>query len=876
MYKNLLIIIIVVFIAGISLYALNAPAFISNGANALDMLGQYGDNSAIPVPVYNKYISNNNPNGFSITPHTVAVDSAGHRLFISDRDNNRIFVYNLTAGNLFGDRVPDFVIGQQNFYTNMPGLTRSSLNTPTVIVFDSVGNRLFVADTGNDRVLVFNVSTITNGMNAAKVLGQSSFTVNNSGLTQKNFSGPLGLAYDLPNKRLFVADSSNRRIMVFNVGAISNGENAVNVLGQTNFTSDNSAVTQSGMDFVTGIAYDSVTSRLFVPDRTFNRVLVFDVAGITNGENAINVLGQTDFVSSNSNLTQSGFNIPMAATYNGSSKHLFVADSGAHRVMVFDVAGTTNGENAINVLGQTDFTSDSSGITQMNLYHPRGVTFEPSNGLLYVGDSLNNREMIFDVASITNGENAVDLLGQYDDNLINPLPVFTKNDTVNKLGFTSPRSVALDPIYHRLFVSDKDNNRVLMYSLTTANFLIDRVPDKVLGQVNFYAHESTTTQSGMNSPFGLVYNSNSNQLYVADSGNNRVLVFDVASITNGENAINVLGQSDFVSGSSSLSDMGLNAPAGLAFDKVGNKLFIADQVNNRVLVFDVATITNGENAVNVLGQSDFVSSLTATNQNTLISPFGVGYNLSTNQLYVADSGNNRVLVFDVASITNGENAINVLGQGNFTSNTAGTTQNGFNTPVSVVSDSAHNRIFVTDAANHRVLSFDVASITNGENAINVLGQASFTSNIPAASQSGLNIPIGLEYDLLLQRLYVADSSNRVMIFDASYFETSTSTAPGDTIPPKITLISVTEKSSSSVLVKWTTDEPSTSIVEYGLYPDITMLAPSDINISSQMVTKHEITLTGLSAYTRYAFKVRSRDASGNESVSTDKDFRTTQ
>ena len=50
-----------------------------------------------------------------------------------------------------------------------------------------------------------------------------------------------------------------------------------------------------------------------------------------------------------------------------------------------------------------------------------------------------------------------------------------------------------------------------------------------------------------------------------------------------------------------------NSPRGLIYDPAGNRLFVADFSNNRVMLFDVASITNGENAVNVLGQANFTS-----------------------------------------------------------------------------------------------------------------------------------------------------------------------------------------------------------------------------------------------------------------------------
>ncbi len=101
--------------------------------------------------------------------------------------------------------------------------------------------------------------------------------------------------------------------------------------------------------------------------------------------------------------------------------------------------------------------------------------------------------------------------------------------------------------------------------------------------------------------------------------NNRVMVFDVASITNGENAVNVLGQPDFTTGTAATSQTGLSSPRGVSVDG-SNRLFVADTTNNRVMVFDVAAITNGEAAINVLGQTDFITSTYGLSQTKLRAP----------------------------------------------------------------------------------------------------------------------------------------------------------------------------------------------------------------------------------------------------------------
>lgn len=92
--------------------------------------------------------------------------------------------------------------------------------------------------------------------------------------------------------------------------------------------------------------------------------------------------------------------------------------------------------------------------------------------------------------------------------------------------------------------------------------------------------------------------------------------------------------------------------------------------------------------------------------------------------------------------------------------------------------------------------------------------------------------------------------------------------PADTTPPVISAVSVSDVTSDGATISWTTDEPSTSQVEYG----VTTSSLSSLNAT--MVTSHTVILTDLSSDTTYNFKVRSNDASGNLAVSNEYIFTT--
>ena len=84
----------------------------------------------------------------------------------------------------------------------------------------------------------------------------------------------------------------------------------------------------------------------------------------------------------------------------------------------------------------------------------------------------------------------------------------------------------------------------------------------------------------------------------------------------------------------------------------------------------------------------------------------------------------------------------------------------------------------------------------------------------------------------------------------------------ETTPPVIANITVTQRTDTSARINWTTDEPSTTIVDYGLN---TGYGSSVTNGS--MVTVHSIPLSGLTPNSTYHFRVRSRDSSGNLATS---------
>ncbi len=357
-------------------------------------------------------------------------------------------------------------------------------------------------------------------------------------------------------------------------------------------------------------------------------------AQYTNGQNATIVLGQFNFSSGSPSVSQSTFDAPSAVVVHTATGKLFVADTNNNRILRFPAsAASSNGAAAEAVFGQASFSTNTTGASALTA--PRGLALDGS-GNLWVADSGNNRVVMFSSAVTGSSTDTPALyLGQPDAS--------TTTAGTSQLVMSNPGGVAVDSSGN-LFVADTDNNRVLRF--TSAVSLSTGAPaSAVLGQINWLANNATLTSAGFSAPEGVIIDSSSN-LWVADTSNNRVLRFaSSSSLGTGAAASSVLGQGNFTSSASATSQNGFSGPTGLAMDPSG-RLYVADTNNNRVVTFDsAASLANGANATFVLGQSDYITSNAGLSAGLLDLPQGVAYIPSTNQLFVADATNNRLLGF---------------------------------------------------------------------------------------------------------------------------------------------------------------------------------------------------------------------------------------
>jgi hypothetical protein len=355
---------------------------------------------------------------------------------------------------------------------------------------------------------------------------------------------------------------------------LSTFQAAAVVVGQPNATSGSPNAGQAGTNAVgLHFAFGAVAGALYVPDSDNHRVLGFSGVPTTDGAAASFVLGQPDLVSNAPGTTASTLRNPTAAVV--SQGRLFVTDFANHRVLIWNELPTSNVPADV-VVGQPDFTTGTPGLSATKFNGPNGL--EVADGRLYVADENNHRVLIWHSIPTTNGAPADQVLGQLD--------FVSSSEGLSDYQMRYPAAVAVGG--GRLFVADTRNHRVLAWNTAPPAFAL---ADYVLGQPGFITNVSAAGASGMFWPTDV--HASDTQLFVAEAGNNRVLVYDGLPTTIGEAADKVLGQSTFahVQGNDDDQDGIADAtPSGRTFLEpkglagLGNRLFVTDR-NHRVLIF---------------------------------------------------------------------------------------------------------------------------------------------------------------------------------------------------------------------------------------------------------------------------------------------------
>ncbi len=519
-------------------------------------------------------------NGGSASPSSTTLSkpqgvpaSDGARLVVADTDNHRVLVWDSLPTN---NTAASFALGQTLFTqggtnggSGVP--SASSLDRPTAVAV--AGDQTAVADTGNHRVLIWNTRIIGMGQAANLVLGQGSFGERDSHATTPSAStlnAPGGIASD--GSRLAVSDTENHRVLIWTSFPTRSGQPADLVLGQPTLTGNavrGRVATEA--DFVAPVAVARAGKQYLVVDTEANRVLIYAAPPTSPADRASLVLDELQLVSG-----QGSGRLKRPSSASSDGKILAVADSGNHRVLIWNSIPTKKKQPADVILGQLSDsdTGANAGTAELGLSTPLGV--HVADGKIYVADRDNHRVLIWNSIPTQNHKKADVVLGQADFSGVSP----NRGGQPSELTLKSPGAVITDG--NAIYVSDTGANRVLVYSTLAPSS--GQAADRVLGQDRFDSETAAMVSAkSLNAPSGLcIYRS---KLYVSDSGYHRIVRYELASLSNGAPAESVLGQPTLSAGdpnNGGLSLERLYAPSGVLVSESG--VYIADRENGRLVV----------------------------------------------------------------------------------------------------------------------------------------------------------------------------------------------------------------------------------------------------------------------------------------------------
>lgn len=696
-------------------------------------------------------------------PVAVVVDTSMDppAVYVSDTKNNRVLGWRNAAEFQHGAQA-DIVIGQRDFFSSAaqpPVSTNySALTLPAALAVGPGGN-LFVYDAGNNRILRFprpfdeenatqkadlilgqptriarNPNQSTNASALPKATTLKSSQIQASRLTTFLSS----LAFD-PEGNLWATDAGNNRVLRYAATDV-NGAGNILANGETE------------------------------PQIAANRVL-----GQLGMELAVQNPAQINNI--NNRIDKLRLKGPAALAFD-TAGNLYLADDLA-RVLFYRAPHDADGEPAERILGVPSAVLPAVNDVTF-AWRPSetnsSVFGEGARGVFCIGDvpfvvdTLNSRILRFGTPDTWPAEateyspRAQGVIGQegfssgYPNRWIfsEPSPVSFRNPSLAVFA------------NNEVWVADTDNNRVIAFP----NFLEqgDTAPArKLLGQVAFefrapnliegreFSAGSLTSGIALGPAAVVDRSSDPPRLYIADTGNNRILGWsDARKAQGGDFADIVIGQVDFNralvnsphSDPANPTKTGLLLPSVVEVDAEGN-LWVADTGNSRVLRYPKPFENmEGERLPDlVIGAETYDAQPSYTpGASTLGLPTGIAFSLD-GRLYVSDVLFNRVLRFD-PPFTSGMGATVVFGQPDFETTSSGSGLDKLNSPFGLAVD-ADDRLYVADAGNNRVAVFGYAHQAS-ENGLN--------GGAPIRLTSGNMQPRAITVSHLNGDIWVVDAS----------------------------------------------------------------------------------------------------------------------
>lgn len=485
-------------------------------------------------------------------------------LFVADSGNHRVQVYDVSGG------APVYVntIGE----TNVAESDNLHFNYPNHLDTDSTG-ALFVLDANNYRVQKCTTSDNWAHWTCAKFFGGNQGDDPANG--EMNWSQ--GLHVDASNN-VFIADGSNSRVL-----KCSPAGTCAHFVGTPGLRGAGNSV----FGWAADVATDS-SGNVYVSDTDNRAIKQYSSAGVF-----IKIFAGTPGVSYLTDTQH--LNGPWGIATD-SAGNMYISENKGHRLLKLNASGVQ--QWAIGTPG--NFIFEWNNVTADNQKFSNywagleGNSAIDTAGNIYIADTSNDRVQVYKTS---------------DGSHVATMGAFREGGSGNSQ-FACPAGVAINPVNGDILVVDKCNQRVQVFNS-------DRTYKTTIGVPG----ETGSDATHLNNPWGVAVSQNGT-IYIADAENFRVQKCTLAGVT--PTCTTFLGEVG-------VSDAQFNHmhPMSVAVDASG-RVYVADDWNTRVLVYNSA--------------GAFLTSISGSwgqNHGQLVSPYGIAVDSSGN-VYISDPQNHRV------------------------------------------------------------------------------------------------------------------------------------------------------------------------------------------------------------------------------------------
>ena len=637
------------------------------------------------------------------TPRGVAVDRAGN-LYIADLSDDRIRKVDAT-----GTITTVAGTGESGFSGDGGPATQAQLSQPASVAVDGAGN-LYIADAVNHRIRkVDAMGTIT----TVAGTGESGFSGDGGPASEAQLNIPASVAVDGAGN-LYIADLFNDRIRkVDATGTIT----TVAGTGESGFGGDGGPATQAQLQPPYGVAVDGA-GNLYIVDRSNNRIRKVDPAGTIT---TVAGTGERGFSGDGGPASEAQLRAPTGVAVDGAG-NLYIVDRSNNRIRKVDAAGTIT---TVAGTGERRFGGDGGPASEAQLNYPLGVAVDGA-GNLYIADTGNSRIRKVDATGTITTVAGTGERGGFSGD----------GGPATQAQLSQPASVAVDGAGN-LYIADTTNSRIRKVDATGTITTVAGT-----GESGFGGDGGPASEAQLNYPLGVAVDGAGN-LYIADTGNNRIRKVDAAGTIT---TVAGTGESGFGGDGGPASEALLNYPLGVAVDGAGN-LYIADTTNGRIRKVDATgTITT----VAGTGESGFGGDGGPATQAQLQPPYGVAVDGAGN-LYIVDRSNNRIRKVDPAGTIT---TVAGTGERGFSGDGGPASEAQLNSPLGVAVDGAGN-LYIADTTNSRIRKVDATGTITTVAGTEFGG---FGGDGGPASEAQLRAPTGVAVDGA-GNLYIADRLN---------------------------------------------------------------------------------------------------------------------